>query len=679
MDTNGWTGWRSRVEGLFQGLDKDTGTLVKSVAIPDFMTYDKLDKILQHCANLEYVDFTGIEDSLENCQVRNDLDRNMVLAEMSNLKPKRANGVFPDRNLPRSYWSMALIAPLHGFRWSVVLVARPGLFNNLKSIAVNFDLRLCHRYFPFRTERNQDNLLSLYEGNCLPHLLRFTPQLQSLTLYAQPSFWIRERSGGVLRNPVGYYSSPSLKTLTLVDFGESLVHFGESFASWELLEGLEVLKISLHRDIYGLALQDCDSLQSIPGYVDALMAVCSQNKFIMQSCNGVKSARFAIPLQNSLFYLQKSHLAFLKGIGWQPTFEWIDLHAQTGCFRNSTLIRCRRGYQRVHYSQEWLKDVHDFLHRVEETGIPVRIQLAPHSTRGCFFSDLFWDPGPRQSGPNFDVTKWLLHDFNHTLGHCFNEISMLWDPTLAYTDVDLIPMDSCERSSIKRALKRSRQAAEEQDYEILEKLAREAHGAAQLFDNIHNWFPNIDRLALYIPAPIYPSTDQEFIDKFLHCNDNETWEVQHHGSGGGKQGPTNSPRETRLGHRYEMDSVMRRYKITHPPSEILINAMGYPMIHRVFTKKSRELESGNSKYLKSLTTARSWPHPPHPPTVTDLLDNKDFWIEKPWMVILIKYCRLSGLVPRGCKADFALDTATIEELRQTAKEAAESVLYTRRW
>ncbi|KAI4248343.1 MAG: hypothetical protein L6R42_009290, partial [Xanthoria sp. 1 TBL-2021] len=54
--------WRSRIEYLFKGLNPQTGPFVKRMAIPDHMTYEKLVKILQHCTNLEHVDFTGVED-----------------------------------------------------------------------------------------------------------------------------------------------------------------------------------------------------------------------------------------------------------------------------------------------------------------------------------------------------------------------------------------------------------------------------------------------------------------------------------------------------------------------------------------------------------------------------------------------------------------------------------------
>ncbi|KAI4280818.1 MAG: hypothetical protein L6R38_004153 [Xanthoria sp. 2 TBL-2021] len=407
-------------------------------------------------------------------------------------------------------------------------------------------------------------------------------------------------------------------------------------------------------------------------YVESLMAAGSDRDFKLESFDGSESAEFAVPLQSSLIRLQTSHLRFLRGIGWHPTLDWTDLY----------LVTCHMtrhwpsGLQINQHPHKWRSALGDFLDRLEQTGIPIRVQLGPHKTQGLFFPDpKNMQPRSIDVFPNPDILKWLLQDF----GHRFDELSILWDPTLAFPEIDLEPNDAYEMRTIVAALLNSHQTSQQCDYEILETLAREAYGASQLFEKIQTWFPKIRRLALYIPAAIYPSTDQAFVDKFLPCNENETWEVQHHGSRGGIERTADSPQEYHMGHPYEMDLTIRRYDSSISPSEVLINAMKYTMIHRVFHKKALLHESGNSKYLKTLNTERNILYPPHPPTVTDLFLDKDHWTEKPWMVLLIKYCRCNGFssahVLKG-KTDFSLETSTLEELRQVAQAVFEDVLYT---
>ncbi|KAI4248610.1 MAG: hypothetical protein L6R42_009236 [Xanthoria sp. 1 TBL-2021] len=367
-----------------------------------------------------------------------------------------------------------------------------------------------------------------------------------------------------------------------------------------------------------------------------------------------------------------SHLRFLRGIGWQPMFDWTDLYLVT-C---SITRHWPSALQLNQHPQMWRSALGDFLDRLEQTGISIRVQLGPYNTQGLFFPDpKKMQPRPIDVFPNPDISKWLLQDF----GHRFDEISILWDPTLTFPEINLEPNNAYEMRTIAAALLNSHQTSQQCDYEILETLAREAYGASQLFEKIQTWFPKIRRLALYIPAAIYPSTDQAFVDNFLSCNENETWEVQHHGSGGGIERTADSPREYHMGHPYEMNLAIRRYETSISPSEVLHKAVKCSMIHRVFCKKPLLHESGNSKYLKPLNTERNNRYPPHPPTVTDLLLDKDHWTEKPWMVLLIKYCRCNGFssahVPKG-KKNFSLETATLEELRQVAQAVFDDVLYT---
>ncbi|KAL8692983.1 MAG: hypothetical protein Q9218_002100 [Villophora microphyllina] len=63
---------------------------------------------------------------------------------------------------------------------------------------------------------------------------------------------------------------------------------------------------------------------------------------------------------------------------------------------------------------------------------------------------------------------------------------------------------------------------------LLRKLEREAYGMSQVFEYISDSFPKLCRLALFLPAALYTSFDQEFIDGVLSGGPS-VWEVQHRG------------------------------------------------------------------------------------------------------------------------------------------------------
>ena len=80
------------------------------------------------------------------------------------------------------------------------------------------------------------------------------------------------------------------------------------------------------------------------------------------------------------------------------------------------------------------------------------------------------------------------------------------------------------------------------------------------------------------------------------------------------------------------------------------------MIHRVFTKKPTGQESGNSKDLKALETKSTVRYRPRPPTVMDLLLNKNHRTGELWIVLVIEYCRCNSFsalhVPKGSRLNF---------------------------
>ena len=98
------------------------------------------------------------------------------------------------------------------------------------------------------------------------------------------------------------------------------------------------------------------------------------------------------------------------------------------------------------------------------------------------------------------------------------------------------------------------------------------------------------------------------------------------------------------------------YKSRKQPSELLLHAINYPMIHRVFTKKPTGQESGNSQDLKTLEKESTVRYRPRPPTVMDLLLNQNYWTGELWIVLLIECYQYNGFSalhsPKGSKLNF---------------------------
>ena len=118
---------------------------------------------------------------------------------------------------------------------------------------------------------------------------------------------------------------------------------------------------------------------------------------------------------------------------------------------------------------------------------------------------------------------------------------MLWDPTLASTEIGLLQQHSCDMKNIATALRDNHRILQHHEFELLEKLAREAYGTVEIFERLQTWLPNIHRFALYAPSPLYDAPDEDSIDYLLQCNESKFWEVQHHGSGGGTERTTAKP------------------------------------------------------------------------------------------------------------------------------------------
>ena len=59
---------------------------------------------------------------------------------------------------------------------------------------------------------------------------------------------------------------------------------------------------------------------------------------------------------------------------------------------------------------------------------------------------------------------------------------MAWDPTLAFTEIDLAQRHFRDMRKIATVLHDRHQILQQYDFEILEKLAREALGTTKLFE-----------------------------------------------------------------------------------------------------------------------------------------------------------------------------------------------------
>lgn len=122
----------------------------------------------------------------------------------------------------------------------------------------------------------------------------------------------------------------------------------------------------------------------------------------------------------------------------------------------------------------------------------------------------------------------------------------------------------------------------------LRRLKSEANWVAPLFQHLAIDFPNLARLALYIPAALYPDTDELFIS---HVLPGHGWTVQHSGSGGGDTAPRPPPTDHNAWkHAATEPDDPLRLKIAEDRLErealIEFHHQRCPRVHRVFTRTS---------------------------------------------------------------------------------------------
>lgn len=132
-------------------------------------------------------------------------------------------------------------------------------------------------------------------------------------------------------------------------------------------------------------------------------------------------------------------------------------------------------------------------------------------------------PNEADTKPDIPDPVWRLNE----IGDLVDDLRLTWHRGFAYVytwsfgeHCHPINSDGAERSKLIHKCQTHLRA----------RLWREAEFTALLFRRIPVDFPRLTRLALYIPAALYPDHDQTFIDRALPGTG---WTVAHHGRVGG--------------------------------------------------------------------------------------------------------------------------------------------------
>lgn len=215
----------------------------------------------------------------------------------------------------------------------------------------------------------------------------------------------------------------------------------------------------------------------------------------------------------------------------------------------------------------------------------------PHGNRPKTYDDKY----PRPVNNPKDATDWALDK----VGDLVDELRIYWPVSFNYIrnlyDFWALAPRHSERS--RYILRLTRNIA-------LRRLKLEAERIAPLFKYLAVDFPHLTRLALCIPAALYPDTDELFVSNVLPGHG---WTVQHSGSGGGYKGLAPlSAWEIEDDDEFEPNKDGLFDHFTSAEYELERNALiefdirRSPLIHRVFTRTSTEaIEAANRRPFDS--------------------------------------------------------------------------------
>lgn len=587
---------------LLRGLTVNTGAFVRHVAVHEWFTETDISLLLKYCPNLESADFTGISEGIDWTRLT----------------------TFQRADLSSSCYCLSINSGMDScpatqaqFEWHGILDIRPMFFRKLKTI----ELTLQNSQNSFRRNLpNIENARREVAYRQLPRLLRLASSLQSLRLQYSPCQSGAARSqvdqwllgfanSKILQENILEHASENLTTLELRAFRIMIPNLRAFLAPLQSLPNLNTIVLSVHHDMmlhtldWQFVYQSCLPIRapqaliaqtrqlrmrnSTVRYVERLKSIFESQRWnLVCADNGSR-----YPMGPRAFYgfLDERKLELLgwirANLNWTPVFLW----SEYVCAHDSLLVEHRASLD------EELILCRKFFEALKGMEIPIKLIIPPFHDGAIFcpVPGLKTLNGLRAPGYN-EITQNLSNWRLDKIGDLVDELSLRWGYAFGY----LCRYPTNERETVEEHIARTEQL-------LKAHLERELHKFQQFCKTLATNFPNIARLALFIPAAIYPhhpdrNNDADFIN---HLLPGTGWRVQHHGSGGGMPYDTLDVRhEFGVRHlmRYPFHSNCSSHPLPHPFGgdraqksweTWLRSQTRCPFIHRVFT---RELPAGQS-------------------------------------------------------------------------------------
>jgi hypothetical protein len=532
---------------VLDGINTTTGAYVQKLVVYEWITIKTLQRLAQMCPNLTTIDFTGIVEPIDftrykhygtGChhglhgkpmldipahEIRKYEDEDVEWNSSLDLSDKRKSQI--GREMARCH------ACSDRFQWPLVLKYCPELFANLTRIGLN--------YSGARAEEHQGSISGRRQ---LPTLLRLATRLQELHLFCSEGPGMPDQratqvecerfQSAILEN-----ASTELQVLCLYTMYPLMPNLSDFLLPLEEnLPNLRTVALTLHDDLHH---HNCAPSTYIGETTTPLEYIIALRQAISRGwkievvdsgqdlgCTMNASRYFSLTNPDSIEHLRW----FLgSGINWTPVFPWENYMYIQPLRR----INANRDPHTPNIETDF-PAIRNLFSEFSSSGQPVRLLLEPPGYEDGFFSwqmdNIIERPGtPRFLGNSREfitALPWRLD----TIGDLVDDLRIMWHWTHVFgLAAHLDDPGTCtpEKADylVKAHLKRTRGPVEK-------RLKYEAERMAPFFKKLKIWLPNLKRLAMVIPGPLYPDHDSDFITRVLP---GEGWTVKHYGTGTGDE------------------------------------------------------------------------------------------------------------------------------------------------
>lgn len=606
---------KRRFDPIIRGINVNTGLFVRRMAMHSWASLQDLQHLAQHCPNLDTVDFSGVFEPIDYLNFR----------QLATNRPPCLH--HPDARRFRPTCGDCS----YQFRWSIMLQRCPEFFQKLRSVKVNHGVSWVNDTRPVDGGAQIRTQFFLLLQSC-PRLENLRFQGTSLYNHFHTPRRMEKLHRTILNaaaqlKTIGYSNNPEARPMNLAPF----------LRGFRILDNCEIFELSIHQELqkheglfkktfvngdlqFDLQRQETSVVRYIK---DAKAAFETSNWRIVPSDTGCD-----YPCKPSRYYEcleagKSRYLQFLcQTLHWTPLFTWERhiLNYSSWAGWDVEEDPDALGHADWPPNYDWSK-CRRLFRRLKSLNTPVRLLLTPGKwDHGSFFWYDRWAKGfetytrclefQQEHHPHYksySVEKWnnlhkpaLEHfgknelDFYHRacdldatnwnlfeVGDFVDELRIIWTDKFGLSG-------GSEADDLEINNRFGHGVFSRRGEDILPlRLAHEAKRIAPLFKFLARDFPNLSRLALYIPAALYVDHDQIFID---HILPGEGWMVHHSGSGGGaeaKQVP-----EEYLNWYYEPTHPTNAYcndaydVLPESEAEYRADLARCPLIHRVFTRRA---------------------------------------------------------------------------------------------